>query len=117
MKDESHVNKNQLKKEYDSYVPDLPGIKPDVCPKCGGHIWGVEYDPMDADHYDGVSEWSCENALWQDNSDGKGLVPPTCDWRIGRFCGERLDMKAFEPRYCGGGAHPVHTYENKKENN
>lgn len=76
-------------------------MKPDKCPKCNGEIWSVEYSLVDPNHYDGTSEWACKNALTD------GVVVPTCDWRIGRFCGKRLEPKESEPRYCNG-VHPAH---------
>ena len=77
-----------------SYVP-----KPDICSICGGHIVGVEYSLLDPCHYDGISEWACENALGEN---------PTCRYRIGRFCGKPLGSKEQEPRYCRGEVHVVH---------
>lgn len=76
-------------------------MKPDKCPKCEGAIVAVEYSLLDPNHYDGTSEWACVNAY---EKDGK---PPTCDWRIGRFCGQRLQPKESEPAYCKG-IHPTH---------
>lgn len=78
----------------------MPNIKPDICPKCGGQIVMVEYHLMSPYHYDGTSEWACTRAY---ETDGK-----ECDYKVGRFCGKRLDWKESEPRYCGGGAHPTH---------
>lgn len=71
-----------------------------TCPKCGSSIWYVEYELIDPHHYDGTSEYVCKKA---DETDGKD-----CDWKIGRFCGQRLPWKAQEPPYCKGKTHPVH---------
>lgn len=59
----------------------------------------VEYNLLDAFHYDGVSEYACVKAL---ESNGK-----ECDYKIGRFCGKRLSWYEHEPPYCTGKAHPV----------
>lgn len=42
-------------------------------------------------HYDGVSEYSCQ----------------TCGWRVGRFCGNKLNDGEVEPPFCDGSKHPV----------
>lgn len=72
-------------------------IKPENCPKCGGKVWSVEYVLTDKNHYDGVSEWSCVNAL-QPALDGN----ISCNYRMGRFCGTVLSENEVEPRFCEG---------------
>lgn len=80
--------------------------KPDKCPKCQGEIIGVEYLLTDKEHYDGVSEWACVNALQLDLES-----KVNCDYRIGRFCGRELKPNEVERRYCndliGIDAHPT----------
>lgn len=75
----------------------------DVCPKCGGKIFMVEYPLTSPVHYDGVSEYACQNALGANE-----LSKTTCDYRIGRFCGKPLAKSEMEPPYCNGKAHPLH---------
>lgn len=54
------------------------------CKKCGSkNIVMVEYDPMNPDHYDGVSEVKCLD----------------CGARIGRWSGKELQEGEFEPRF------------------
>lgn len=71
----------------------------DKCPQCGSGVWMVEYGYGDPNHYDGVSEYACKNAFGE---------KPTCDWRIGRFCGKKLGPKESETPYCTGEKHLVH---------
>lgn len=76
------------------------------CPKCAGEIIGVEYAYGDKYRYDGISEYACVNYL---NKDG-------CDYRIGRWCEEELEVGMVEPVFCKGGGHPrVFTIEQPKE--
>lgn len=70
---------------------------PKKCPKCSASVIMVEYHLMDKNHYNGVSEYDCKNAL------GKS---PTCDWRIGRWCGQELGPGEVEPRFHEGTTHP-----------
>ncbi len=77
-------------------------MKPDKCPKCQGDIWSVEYVLTDKYHYDGVSEWACKNSLKIEDT------KPTCDYHVGRFCGQPLAPKEIEPPFCRGRAHPIH---------
>lgn len=69
------------------------------CAGCGGAIFMVEYSLTDPFHYDGVSEYACQNALKD---------PPTCRNRVGRFCGKHLGPKEHEPPHCEG-MHPLTT--------
>ncbi len=74
--------------------------KPRICPKCSGDIFSVEYNYSSSHHYDGISEWACENAVAHNKN-----TEPTCDFRMGRFCGEALGSGESEPPYCTGGIH------------
>ncbi len=68
------------------------------CDDCGGEIVMIEYHGMDKYHYDGVSEYRCLKSLAEN---------PTCLFRVGRWCGQRLTEKEQEPPYCKGEPHPT----------
>jgi hypothetical protein len=54
------------------------------CKKCGSkNIVMVEYEPINLDHYDGVSEIRCLD----------------CSVRIGRWSGNELKEGETEPRF------------------
>jgi DNA-directed RNA polymerase subunit RPC12/RpoP len=56
------------------------------CQKCGSEaVIGVEYYLLHPEHYDGVSEWRCED----------------CGVRIGRWSGKELADGESEKRYGG----------------
>lgn len=79
--------------------------QPEKCPKCGQAIIAVEYANDDKYHYDGVSEYNCANTVTVHYEEGF-IEPPTCDWRIGRWCGQVLKEGEVEPRFCAGNGHP-----------
>lgn len=68
------------------------------CPACEGKLILVEYPITDPNHYDGISEIACVNAL----NGGE------CRYRRGRFCGKPLASKESEPPFCTGESHPMH---------
>jgi hypothetical protein len=68
------------------------------CPACGGKMILVEYPLTDKYHYDGVSEYACENSL--------DALNPKCDFRYGAFCGRTLSKGEVEPPHHQGGPHP-----------
>jgi hypothetical protein len=74
----------------------------EVCPKCGGKIWMVEYAYPHPQRYDGISEHACQNALRH------GDEEPTCDYRVGRWCEKELKNGESENRYCEGQPHQVY---------
>jgi hypothetical protein len=78
------------------------------CPKCGGNIIMVEYHGLEKYHYDGVSEYNCVNALRYEDG-----VEPTCDWRVGRWCGRKLEKGEVEPPFCEGKKHPKVIWKKK----
>lgn len=51
------------------------------CPKCKGKIVGVEYPYTNKHHYDGVSEWMCQD----------------CHYREGRWSHRELGLNEYEP--------------------
>lgn len=55
-----------------------------TCPDCHAPMIGVEYRGTSQD-FDGVSEWRCPST--------------TCDVRIGRWSGKRLEPWLLEGRY------------------
>lgn len=68
-----------------------------ICDRGEYHVvMGIQYGRSSDTpyHYDGVSEYSCK----------------TCEWRVGRWCGKRLDDgegqgwadKEVEPPFCDG---------------
>ena len=54
------------------------------CPRCGKELWGVEYALGHPEHWDGVSEWACQDK--------------ECGYRVGRFTGKELKAGEWEPR-------------------
>lgn len=64
----------------------------DKCPRCLGPVFAVEYDYTNPEHYDGTSEYMCQDF-------------EKCKWRIGRWCGRELQQGEIETRYCNGGQH------------
>ena len=57
-----------------------------VCPTChGAQVTGVEYARDHPQHYDGVSEWQCDQ----------------CGTRWGRWSRRILAPQETEPRYGG----------------
>lgn len=81
-------------------------MRPEVCPKCGGEIMMVEYAYDNPQHYDGISEYVCYNAFKMTRD------IPTCDYRVGRWCGKELQSRELETRFCKG--EPHQTYEDNK---
>ena len=54
------------------------------CPKCGSnYIVAIEYDYLDKEHYDGISEYKCLN----------------CGYRQGRWSGQELKDGYIESVY------------------
>jgi len=76
------------------------------CPKCGAGLLMVEYSLLDAHHYDGVSEIACGRAMRVVDLDTDEIEEPTCDYRVGRWCGKELKKGEVEPRFCKGEEHP-----------
>jgi hypothetical protein len=70
--------------------------KPDKCPKCGARVLEVTYSLLNKNHVDEPSEYVCLLARGQD---------APCNWRVGRFCGERLYDNQAEPPFCTGKEH------------
>lgn len=62
--------------------------RPEKCPDCGGEIVMVQYSYHSPRHYDGISEHACMN---------------DCGFRVGRWCGKRLQKGESEPVFCNGG--------------
>lgn len=75
-------------------------MKPEKCPKCEGKIIMIEYSLTDPNHYDGISEYACNNSL---SPEGRVV----CDYRIGRWCGRKLKENEVERRFCVGLPHPI----------
>ena len=54
------------------------------CPRCNSlDIIGIEYSPNHPNHYDGISEWVCND----------------CGYREGRFSGKELLEDECEDKY------------------
>lgn len=70
-------------------------------------MWLVEYPLTHPCYYDGTSEYACKNAIVSGPPDRSTatIPPPTCDWRIGRFCGNKLGPSEYEPKHCDGTRH------------
>jgi len=57
------------------------------CPDCTKPMIGIEYAYGHPERYDGVSEWKCPDE--------------TCNVRLGRWTGKRLELGEVEKRFGG----------------
>jgi DNA-directed RNA polymerase subunit RPC12/RpoP len=55
-----------------------------ICKNCGSkNIIGIEYSYLHPEHYDGISEWQCQD----------------CNTRIGRWTGKELTDEEVEYKF------------------